>query len=201
MLCTCICISPFPILFAQQRLEKCSITQDNFPSFCHFLYTLRCTKNVTFSISNKLDFNKNYFLPYIRTLGIVKAIFDHDDNLGVERLPDPNKGICLEEAALHLNLVVEEGIEDNNDQESLPSRNCCLSNCKIESHKSLRPYDNGNFGNYQTIVIHLNAMNYQPYNLCRKYTKKSVKLMHFLLRIRETILLLLLFVDIPDEQF
>ena len=160
------------------------------------------TKNVTFSISNKLDFNKNYFLPYIRTLGIVKAIFDHDDNLGVERLPDPNKGICLEEAALHLNLAVEEGIEDNNDQESLPSRNCCLSNCKIESRKSLRPYDNGNFGNYQTIVIHLNAMNYQPYNLCRKYTKKSVKLMHFLLRIRETILLLLLlFVDIPDEQF
>ena len=118
-----------------------------------------------------MDFNKNYFLPYIRTLGIVKAIFDHDDNLGVERLPDPNKGICLEEAALHLNLVVEEGIEDNNDQESLPSRTCYLSNCKIESHKSLRPYDIGNFGNYQTIVIHLNAMNYQPYNLCRKYWK------------------------------
>ena len=146
-----------------------------------------------------MDFNKNYFLPYIRTLGIVKAIFDHDDNLGVERLPDPNKGICLEEAALHLNLVVEEGIEDNNDQESLPSRTCYLSNCKIESHKSLRPYDIGNFGNYQTIVIHLNAMNYQPYNLCRKYTKEIRQIDSFL-RIRETILLLL-FVDIPDEQF
>ena len=120
----------------------------------------------------------------------MKAIFDHDDNLGVERLPDPNKGICLEEAALHLNLVVEEGIEDNNDQESLPSRTCYLSNCKIESHKSLRPYDIGNFGNYQTIVIHLNAMNYQPYNLRRKYTTEIRQIDSFL-RIRETILLLI----------